>query len=192
MGIYPVLPTGKNKPRMDCCKTRGLKMLPGFGCWAPARQNQRSAVRSWRKDRSSICEWARNILKSKAFSCLLGWRAGNSGTLCDTHAFSAAHWEGVICELGIPRGLCCTTQEARCEMGQVRRRKGWEKKLHSSWYSTWTLGKWPTIFALNFSIRSTLLEFLLNYTNHLQDPGHLDEKMFCSPPFPLSLDNEGA
>lgn len=146
-------------------------MLLGIGCWAPADQNLRSGVRGWRRDCSS-CEWTSNTLQSKASSCLLGWRGemwGPSLTLSPslwlTGEVLSMCWEFI--------GPTTAAREAQWEMGPARKSQGWEKTLYSSCYPTRTLGKWPIIFALNFSIRSTLLEFLLNDTNHPRDPGQL-------------------
>lgn len=50
--------------------------------------------------------------------------------------------------------------------------------------NTWKL---TIIFALNFSIRSALLEFLLNDTNHPWDPGQLGRKCAVPHPFPGAL-----
>lgn len=146
-------------------------MLPRIRCSAPARQNQ--------------------IRIRGSLSSLFWPFLGEEGEILGPSViFIPLSWPIVSWEF--TRGHYCPMREAQCEMGPARKSRGWEGSCTSSWYSTQTLGKWPIIFSLNFSIRLTLLEFLLNYTNHPRDPGHLDEKMFRSPPFPLSSYNEGA
>lgn len=143
-------------------------------------------VRSKRLKKAVLC-WATNMFQSKSFLAFLGdvWEILGPSLPWPRGELPSVSWE-------FTKGHYCPTREAQCEMAPTRKSRSWEGSRTSSWCSARTLGKWPSISALNLSIRSTLLEFLLNYTNHPQDPGQLDEKMFHSPPFPLSSYNEGA